>query len=221
MEMEQYRFQKCANIGALIHDADFEERLEVLLKLESEFAKNEVEWAWCCSGALFLNGIVDNFHDIDMLGSPHNIQTTEKVLRSLGEKAPKDEKKAKFFESAAYSTYHVGRVDVEHISEFGVITFGTFYQYHFNKDELEYVDLEIDDKTVTIPIAPIESQYLIYYMMEGWQKNRRLKREQIDTYLKTPGGLRHPEILQNALKEDIPYWIKADIKKILKANKKA
>lgn len=210
----QYELQQKANLGVLTNDIEFKDRFSVLKLLAEKFEEAGVDWALSCSADLFLNGIVDVFHDFDLLISPNSVEEAEKVFSSIGEKAPKDPiSKTKYFSSNAFSTYHIGNVDIDAISEFGVVTFGTQYQYHFNSDELEYINVG----TTRIPVAPIESQYILYSMMMGWQPQRRFKRNLIAEYLMY-GNIRHPNILENALNESIPWWIKEDIAEILKVS---
>ena len=62
-----YNYQKEANILCLLEDTEYCERKEALFKIVNEFEKNGIRYGLACSMNLFLNGIVDEFHDLDFI----------------------------------------------------------------------------------------------------------------------------------------------------------
>ena len=62
-----YTYQKEANVLCLLEDIEYCERKEALFKIVNEFEKNGIRYGLACSMNLFLNGIVDEFHDLDFI----------------------------------------------------------------------------------------------------------------------------------------------------------
>ncbi len=62
-------------------------------------------------------------------------------------------------------------------------------------------------------MIPVEAQYLLYSMMEGWQLRRRFKRILIQAYLGEK--IEYRSILEKALEEDLPNWIKRNVRELL------
>ncbi len=204
-----YSYQSKANIACLIEDMEYQERKITLEKIFDQFDSKGVNWGLACSMNLFLRGIVDEFHDLDIIVNSKDISTVKEIMEQNGAILVETGGNG-FCESETYLHYQFGRVDIDIIAGFQLITFGTNFIYHFCKEELEYVNVE----TRKIPLISMEAMYLLYSMMEGWQPKRRYKRILIDEYLKTVGTA-FPYILEKALHENLPGWIKQNIKDIL------
>ena len=115
-----------------------------------------------------------------------------------------------FCRSDVIMYFDIGKVRVEIISGFRVLTFGTKYFYEYNSAEVEIVKID----KIKLQLINLEAMYLLYGMMEGWQQKRRYKRLLIQEYLKI-NGTDFPNILKDALKDDLPAWLKVEIRSIL------
>ena len=115
-----------------------------------------------------------------------------------------------FCESDVYMNFHVGRVDVDVISGFRVVTFNTQYYYRYDESEIDYIKVE----KIKIPLISLEAMYILYYMMEGWQPKRKFKRKLIEEFFKE-NRPEHPQVFEKALKANLPGWIRWEIKKYL------
>lgn len=71
-----------------------------------------------------------------------------------------------------------------------------------------------------IPLIPLEELFLLYGMMEGWQPKRKFKRVLIMEALKESPTLMFSEILEESLKEELPGWLKREVRKLLKNRSK-
>ena len=209
----KYAFQFNANRQAFLYNRKYLLRRNVLIKIADEFKKSNVEWGIACSCGLFLLGIVDNFHDYDLLIAPKDFEKVCEIMERLGENRQYGQHptRAAYFQANGYAEFSVDGLEIDVICEFGFTTFDSFYQYHFNSSEVKWVNLG----TMELPVIPAEAQFAFYSMMTGWQPQRAFKRDLIAEYLKT-GNLERPEILQKICEEDIPECLFDGIQEILK-----
>lgn len=207
--INSYDYQSKANIQCLLEDIEYSERKAALFTLFDELRKADVRWGLACSTNLFVRGIVDEFHDLDLIVDIKSIPKVEKIMKEQGA-ILKETGGNGYCESDIYMHFQFGRVDVDVISGFRVVTFGTHFEYYFNPEELQFIELE--DKN--IPLISMEALYLLYSMMEGWQARRRFKRVLIEEYLLAE-KIEFPRILESALGANLPSWIKRNIAGIL------
>ena len=197
--MNKYSTQATSNSVALAYSKRYRTRLGVLQKLCKEFAEQDVEWAVACSFELFLLGIVDDFHDFDILVAPKSFQDVCGILERIGSRKTydKDPSRQGCFSSKHFAEFEVDGIDIDLICEFGVTTFGCFYQYHFNENDV----VEVKVAGLQVPAVPPEAQYLFYGMMCGWQPQRAFKRDLICAYLNAH-HLQRRNILEDALENE-------------------
>ena len=86
----------------------------------------------------------------------------------------------------------------------------TKYFYEYNPNLVNTI--QVGDLSIKI-VAP-EVQFILYAMMECWQPQRRFKRKLIEEFLKDT-GINKPQILEDSLGENIPGWIKIEIRALL------
>lgn len=112
--------------------------------------------------------------------------------------------------SDSYCHFRFGVCDVDLISGFRIKTFGTVFYYDFNPSEIEVLNLEY----LSVPVVPAETLFVLYAMMEGWQRRRRYKRELLFKYLTE--NLHQPQILKRAKNSyNLPEWLNAFIDKLV------
>ena len=210
--MNKYSDQARGNSFCLFGDEEYNERKEVFLKISKLFKERGVKWTVGCSMSLFIRGIVDEFHDMDLIVDMESIPEIKAIMEEIGAVLEGTGGNG-FCESDMYFHYQVGRVDVDIISGFRVNTYNTTYYYPFNEEEVDVVELE--EVGLDVPLIPLEAMYILYYMMEGWQTRRRFKRKLIEQYF-CQKGLIHRDIFKNALdKNDLPEHIKWAVKMLL------
>lgn len=207
--INNYNYQANANIQCLVEDPEYKERKEALFLISHHFDKENVKWSLACSMNLFLRGIVDEFHDLDLIVDINDIDKIQKIMEKLGAILVGTGGNG-YCESDKYMHFQLGRIDIDIISGFRVITFGTKFVYNFNINELEYIEIE----HVKIPLVSMEAMYILYSMMEGWQPKRRYKRILIEEFLLRE-EIQFNAILKRALKENLPGWIRRNIREIL------
>lgn len=211
--MTKWENQSARNILALLTSDEYTNRKEVLEKVCSTFNKTGIRYALSCSAALFLQGLVDDFHDFDILVHIDDVNKMKETMESIGAKLLPTIQKSAF--TSPY--YQEALLQDEHFDLVGDITVATFnkeYCYPVRVEECQYVSIEglID----VVPVIPIEASFLLYGMMEGWQSKRVFKRELCKDYLLN-NGIAYPDILKNALTgEQLPQKLSDLVKELLR-----
>ena len=211
MSYQDYSDQATNNQASFLSDLQYKERRDVFVRLAQAFTDAEINWTVGCSLSLFFRGIVDDFHDIDLIVSLSDIETIDKIMKAFGAELV-DNTGNGYCESDQYRHYYLGRTDIDIIAGFRVNTFNTTYHYELSTSDIDDIDL-ID---IEIPLLALEVMYILYYMMEGWQPKRRFKRQLIERYfcVKPPT---HKGVLINALDEySLPPSIRFAIQRVLK-----
>lgn len=204
-----YERQSTDNWQDFLGCSDFEDRRNIFFKFIKEFEEQKVEWALGCSSNLFFRGIVDDFNDFDIIVDKSSITRVTQILENFGGELVETGSN-ECCQSDCYFHYVIGRCDIDVISGFRLKTFGTSYYYPYQGNQVELLDLDY----VTVPLLPAEALFVLYDMMEGWQRRRRFKRELIFQYLKENSG--QPDILKSA-KESylLPGWLNSLIEELL------
>ncbi len=232
--MNKWFLQREANITAFLEDEDFVTKRNFFFKMCKALDKKAIEWNLFCSCSLFFAGITDEFNDFYILVKKFSFENTKCVLKNSGltvkqeeiygmqidKEISKDDASLleRFFEQKSNQKFNSNRyanligdgVDVNLISGFRVSAMNTKYFYEYNPNFVNTI--QVGDLSIKI-VAP-EVQFILYAMMECWQPQRRFKRELIEEYLKDT-GINKPQILKDSLSENIPGWIKKEIRMLL------
>lgn len=211
MKYTTYSEQARNNLVCLQEDIEYHDRKEMFCQLAKRFTEKNIHWALGCSMNLFCRGIVDDFHDLDLIVDIRSVNKIKKEMEDMGAILLQTGGNG-FCESDVYLHYQLGRVDVDIISGFRLITFNTTYYYKYDSDEIDWTGV----MELNIPLISMEALYVLYYMMEGWQPRRKFKRVLIEEYF-AECKISHPEVLQKAITENsLPGQIKLAVKELLK-----
>lgn len=208
-----FNYQAEANISCLLEDKGYEERKKAFFLLLEQFQVNEIPFAILCSFNLFLRGIVDEFHDFDILIDINYVEKVKNIMKSIGAKLVATGGNG-YCESDVYLHYQLDRVDVDIIAGFKIVTFGTELHYPYNPEEVQICKI-YEEKEMDIPLVALEALYLLYAMMEGWQAKRRFKRVLIGECI-NKSNIKFPKIFDRYLKQQLPGWIKREVRRIKK-----
>lgn len=168
------------------------------------FNKAGITYVLSCSAALFLQGIVDDFNDFDVLIALQDKQKTEDAMIDAGGTLEVTIQKP-CFTSPYYREALLQNEHFDLVGDITVSTYNTEYCYKVIPEECEYITLE---GNINVSMCPVEANFLLYAMMEGWQSKRLFKRELCREYLSVH-ALKHPQIFEQALKEQqLPPWIR-------------
>lgn len=203
--MIDYEKQAVANLLAFYTNAKLAKKRDVLLRILEETSKKGVVLALSCSGSYFFQGLIDDFHDYDVIVERESIDQFIEIFLNLGGVLEYGQKKEneKIFASKVFCSGQLDGVEFDIISEFTITTYNTKYVYDFKADEIELIN-------GLIPVCPIESNLILYGMMIQWQPRRRYKYELALNFLRQ-NGVMYPEILRVA---NLPKFIEKDITKL-------
>lgn len=210
--LPDYKEQACSNIYALRSSIEYKRKYDFLCKFTQYCSERRIRWALCCSALIFIKGIWGEFHDFDIIVHPDDIEAMVELLKTIGVEQPILNDQS-VYTSIYFNKFKIESIEMDIISEWGIRSGADFvYQYNFDSDELEF--LEVSEK-LTIPLIPLEAQYLLYRMMCWFEPNRRIKADFISLYLQSY-GLEHPTVFKKALTQKLPYWANTEVKDFMK-----
>lgn len=209
--MNRWEEQKNANILAFLTAPEYQERKHTLERMCQTFSEHNVRWVLSCSSSLFFKGIVDDFHDFDVLVHIEDVEALKSAMSEMGANIELETVQKGYFTSPYYQQAQLGRVEFDMIGNITVNTFGGSYCYPVKTEETEIVSI---DGNILVPTVAVEASLILYGMMEGWQARRKWKRELCTQYL-LENGLEHKEILMDALDQGIPKWLQEVIRSLL------
>lgn len=153
-------------------------KLEVLRKIAKEFNKENVTWAVGASVLLFFKGIVNEFHDIDIMFDEADAQKVKNILNKLGKHIPSLPNE--MFKTKYFYEYIVDNVEIDAMGGFMVVKDGKDYGCSLiKKDITECINYE----GVDIPLYSLERWKYFYYLI-----NRTSKVKIIDDFYKNRGN---------------------------------
>lgn len=207
---KNYKYQVKANKVAFCGDAEYSKRREVLKKVHDMFRNSNIKWGLAWSANLFFRGIIDNFHDLDIIVEPIAIPRLEEVLKNAGVEIYSKENDQCFTTSIFWKCMLDG-FQIDLMSDFGMKVNQINWRYRFSEKEISYVNVQ----ELAIPIFATEIQYLLYAILEdSWQPQRRHKRILVEEFLLNT-DLNCKVVFERALLEELPEWIKNHIKVML------
>lgn len=216
--LKNYNYQEeqsSANISCLFEDSEYAERKEGFMKVVKAFAEANIRYGIACSFNLFLRGMVDEFHDFDIIVDSHDVEKVKIVMQNLGGNLVATGGNG-YCESDTFMRYQLGRVDFDIISGFRVLTFSTQYLYRYNEAEVEFKSI-YEDPRIDVPLITLEALYILYGMMEGWQPKRRFKRLLIQETLED--GIVFKNVFKDALNnQELPGWLKREVRRLSSIN---
>ncbi len=199
---KNYLQQSMDNISCFFTEKDFAEQRKTFFNITKKFKECNIDWALACSCNLFFRGIVDDFHDFDFIIDSNSTKNISELMDSLGARLVGTGGNG-YCKSDLYLHYKLNHCDIDIICGFRLLTFGTVFYYKYDAKEIDFLDSEY---LSGIPLISAEASFLLYAMMEGWQRRRKFKRDLLFEYLCS--NCIHPQILKRALKKnELPDWI--------------
>ena len=202
--------QALANLSDLLKEPQYAERKECLFKILEIFQKCKINYSIICSLNLFIRGIIDDFYDFDILIEYEEAKKVKSILEAQGAILVATGGNG-YCESRKYMNFKWGRVDIDIIADFRLVTFESEYIYVYNENENDKVTIG----NLETKLASLEALYVLYYMMEGWQPRRKYKRLLIEKAL-LKNTISYKGVLKKALEEfSLPEHIQKGIRKML------
>lgn len=149
-------------------------KLKVLKRIADKFNENNITWAMAASVLLFFNGIVDEFHDLDIMIDDEDASKAKEIMDSLGTYIPSPENC--HYKTKHFLEYVVDDVEVDVMGGFIIVKDDVDYDCSLKTENIEgYFDLD----GTKIPLYSV-SEWRRFYDLMG----RTKKVEIIDNYYK-------------------------------------
>ncbi len=132
---------------------DTQKRLQVLKQLAVIFSQHHITWALGSSGMLFFHGLVDTFHDLDIMVLNSQVETVRLILQHQGtvhESPPHPMYQTKHFIELV-----VDEVEIDIMADLTVN--GVLYPLH-----VEDIDHFVELEECRIPLHKMENWLTIY-----------------------------------------------------------
>ena len=149
-------------------------KLEVLKKIAYEFNKDHIRWALGASALLFLKGIVEEFHDIDIMIDDYDADKAIYILDKLGRHI--DSPTNNNFGTKHFLEYIIDDVEIDCMGGFSIIKENIEYDCSLKQEHIiEYYNLD----NIDIPLYSLNEWRKFYDLM-----GRENKVKIIDDYFK-------------------------------------
>lgn len=175
-------YQRLANNEALMNYPEYADRFKSIKKLEKMFREEGVDWALAYSTDLFIRGIIDDFHDLDVwVQDDFESEELEKMLASYNIEIVSTDNDKVFTTKAFYTCRDLDtNIQIEFIIKFGMKVNQINFDYLL-KDRIDYFRIG----NISLPVVNICDLYILYAILEdAWQPKRRYKRQLIENYIK-------------------------------------
>jgi hypothetical protein len=171
-------------------------------------ALNDACVLWGVGASLMLKsyGLADAPKDIDIIVSIEDVEKTDTILQSLGER--KTWEKAATYSTKYFYEYVIDGIDIDVISGMRINFDGGCFEYPFDALSIvQHLNICGED----IPMTSLEDWYVLYQIIP----DRMTKVAIIETYLKT-NGIKYRNILERSLEGTLPKEVRSHIRGLLK-----
>ncbi|MBP2028660.1 hypothetical protein J2Z35_002490 [Acetoanaerobium pronyense] len=181
----------------------------VLLKLGKELNKNDIKWG--IGGSLLLKKhlLIDSANDIDIIVSAKDINKAVDILDKLAIRMPVPIKKE--YSTKHFFQYKLDGVSIDVMSQFTINHECGSFEFIFDEkstpDSVKIGDIEL-------PYTSLEDWLIAYMLMVGRENKVKL----IWDYF-INNGISYPELIERALKLQIPESIKNRLLELLNYEK--
>lgn len=146
-------------------------KLKVLSRMGKRFNEENITWAVGASLLLYLQGIAENFHDIDIMVSEADALHMKEILLHMGRE--QEANSGKNFQSKYFWKFLVDEVEIDVMGGLGILKDGRMYYCPLKEEEITD---EVMLNEVEIPLHSVEHWRHLYELM-----GRTVKVEMIDS----------------------------------------
>lgn len=140
---------------------EIENKLSVLRKVAEAFNAHGITWAVGASLLLYFEGIVDDFHDLDLLIGENDVPSVESLLAPLGTMTRREPNAQ--YRTKAFLEYQIDGVELDLMAGFSIVAEGREHYFPLRKEE---ITKSIDLDGIQIPLHSV-SAWKTYYALMG------------------------------------------------------
>lgn len=167
-----------------------------LLIIANQLNYSNITWAIGASMMLKLRDFDINVHDIDIMVHQDDFEIACNRLNEVCEEISVAE--SNLFRTKHFKRFKCDDIEIDIMSGMGIMFKTGFFDYQFNKDDIEKV---IQFDSIKLPLCYIEDWYVFYHLMP----NRYPTIQKIEIFFNENRFI--SERFNRILKLDIPYHI--------------
>ena len=149
-----------------------EEKMQVLAAVAEAFQAAHIRWALGASGMLYLRGITDTFHDLDIVVETGDALRAKEILLRMGTLHPST---PEIYHTRYFFEFTVQGVDIDLMGGFAIERDGVVYDCSFHPEEIDGY-AEVCGQSVPLHAASVWRRY---YTLMG----RTAKAAMLDAFL--------------------------------------
>lgn len=179
--------------------------LDTLSVIGEEINKTEISWG--VGGSLLLNfhELLDKPNDIDILVDEQSVDQLNKGLSKIARTNEAIHHEP--YKTVYFSKYSIDNIDIDIMGGFAIQHDEGVYKLSFNEGS---VVAHKNINGVEIPLCSLEDWYILYWLIPGKQEKAIL----IENHFRNV-GVKYPIILEEALKQSLPFKVKERVKRLL------
>lgn len=140
---------------------ELQNKLRVLSKIAKKLNENNITWAIGGSLLLYFKGIVNEFHDIDIVVAESDIEQSKEILLSFGMLLPSVPSSK--YKTRSFLEFRVEGVDIDIMAGFSIVNNGHECYFPLKPSDInDYIEID----NTNIPLQSVE-QWRIYYDLMG------------------------------------------------------
>ena len=136
--------------------------LDALVKAAHELNRAGVVWALGASALLYVKGVVETFHDVDLLIQPEHMPAAHKAFVQLGAKAKPASPPSLTYATTFFEEFVLDGVDFDLLGGFTIRRKDAMYRYPFEADRVAEV---MNYQGESIPLTPLADWVVLYLLM--------------------------------------------------------
>ena len=150
---------------------DTQAKLTVLAQVASALNARGIVWAVGASTLLFIQGVVDDFNDIDLLIAKEDVDAVRDTFLSLGADALPSLATSSVYASAWFGEFQLHSVEFDVISDFTIRRKDGTYHYPFDQSRIAHW---VDVQGTLVPLCSLADWVVLYWLMPARNKRATL-----------------------------------------------
>ena len=140
-----------------------QEKIELLEKIAHRLNEAQAVWALGGSMMLYFNGIVSDFHDIDLMVSVQDAERAKAILSEMGELCPPNPKPNPMYQTKTFLEFRIDSIEVDVMAGFAVVNEGRVFDCSLRENQIA------EQVLLGTEVIPLQSPLLWckYYRLMG------------------------------------------------------